>query len=396
MKTRQAVILAAGNGVRLWPLTVTRPKPFLPVLGRSILERKIDMLSDFVEEVVLIVGSNKKEIKNALGDRYNGLDIRYVVQEERLGTGHALQCAERILKDRFLVLNGDDIYGQVGIENALKTFPCILAKKVRDISQYGAVLVDKNLVKGLVEKPETEVSQWANIGVYHLPKKVLEQEIGVSKRGEYEITDYIQKLAQIEKVYWARAYDWKPITYPWDLLVANQIFLQGTKFKIRGKVERGAFVKGQVFIGRGALVRSGSYIQGPAFIGQGCDIGPNSYIRPLTVIEKECRIGQAVEIKSSLICEKSRIGHLSYVGDSVIGRECNLGAGTITANLRFDDQNVRTLVKGGMIDTGRAKFGAVLGDKVKTGIHVSLMPGVMIGPATHIAPHSLVERNTGQ
>lgn len=396
MKTKQAVILAAGNGVRLWPLTVTRPKPFLPILGRSILERKIDMLSDFVEEVVLIVGRNKQEIKNVLGSRYNGLEIKYVEQKKRLGTGHALQCAEKVLKKRFLVLNGDDIYGQVGIENALKSFPCILAKKARDISQYGAVLVDKNLVKGLVEKPETKVSEWANIGVYHLPKKVLKQKIELSKRGEYEITDYIQKLAQVEKVYWARAYNWKPITYPWDLSDANQIFLQGVKAKAQGKVEKGAFIKGQVFIGRGSVVRSGSYIQGPVFIGKECDIGPNSYIRPLTVIEKGCRVGQGVEIKSSLVCEGSRISHLSYVGDSIISRGCNLGAGTITANLRFDEENIRTLVKGEMIDTERAKFGVVLGDNVKTGINVSLMPGVMVGPDIHIPPHSLIKKNIGR
>ncbi len=395
MKTKQAVILAAGNGLRIWPLTVTRPKPSLPILGKSILERKIDILSDFVEEVVLVVGSNKKEIEKALGNRHNGVEIKYVVEKERLGTGHALQCAEPVLRERFLVLNGDDIYGRAGIENALKSFPCILAKKVKDISRYGAVLTEKNLVKGLIEKPETAVSEWANIGVYHLPKKVLEQKIEISKRGEYEITDYIQKLSRIQKVYWARAYDWKPVSYPWDLLDANQIFLQEINSEIKGKVERGAFVKGQVFIGRGTLVRSGSYIQGPAFIGEGCDIGPNSYIRPLTVIEKGCRIGQAVEIKSSLICEKSCIGHLSYVGDSIISRGCNLGAGTITANLRFDEQNIKTLVKGEMVDTGRAKMGVVLGDNVKTGIHVSLMPGVMIGPDTHITPHSLVEKNIG-
>lgn len=385
--------MAAGNGTRLWPLTTSVPKPFLPILGKSIIERKLDILSDFVNEAVLIVGKNKEKIKEGLGEEYKGLRIKYVEQEERLGTGHALKCAEKVLKERFLVLNGDDIYGRTGLENALGKFPCILVKKVKDISDYGAAVVEGEFLKGIVEKPKENVSEWANIGVYHLPKEVLDAEIEMSERGEYEITDFAQNLARTREVYWVEARDWKPVTYPWDLLAANQIFLQDVRRKIKGKVEKGARVEGKVFVGERSVIRSGAYVKGPVFIGKGCDVGPNCYIRPLSVINNKCRVGQAVEIKSSLLQEKSRVAHLSYVGDSVVGRNCNLGAGTVIANLRFDEKEVKAMVCGKLVGTGRRKLGAFLGDNVKVGIHVSLMPGVMVAPGCHISPHSLVKRN---
>jgi len=392
-KTKQVVILAAGNGTRLWPLTARLPKPFLPILGRSIIERKLDILSDLVKEAVLVVGKNKEEIISSLGDEYRGLKIKYVVQEERLGTGHALKSAEDKLRERFLVLNGDDIYGRAGIEEALQSFPCILAKRVKDISRYGALLTKGKQVAGLVEKPEEKISEWANIGVYHLPREALREEIGVSERGEYEITDYVERFCKKNKLYWAEARDWRPVTYPWDLLEANQVFLQAVKRRVEGRVEKGAVIKGDVFIGEGALVRSGSYIEGPAYIGISSEIGPNSYVRPLSIIEGGCRVGHAVEIKASLIMEDSRVSHLSYVGDSVVGRGCNLGAGTITANLRFNGGSIKAMTKDQLLDTGRKKFGAILGDGAKTGINVSLMPGVMIGPGAVIAPHTSVSRN---
>ena len=125
-------------------------------------------------------------------------------------------------------------------------------------------------------------------------------------------------------------------------------------------------------------------------IGCGCKIGPNCYIRGHTSIGDHCRIGQAVEVKNSLILSHTHIGHLSYVGDSVIGEHVNLGAGTITSNFRHDGKMHRSLVSGVLIDTGRKKFGAVIGDGVRTGIHTSIYPGRKLWPGVTTLPGEMV------
>jgi bifunctional UDP-N-acetylglucosamine pyrophosphorylase/glucosamine-1-phosphate N-acetyltransferase len=91
--------------------------------------------------------------------------------------------------------------------------------------------------------------------------------------------------------------------------------------------------------------------------------------------------------------DRTHVGHLSYIGDSVIGADCNIGAGTITANLRFDDLPIKVTVKGERVDSRKRKLGAFLGDRVKTGINVSLYPGVKVGPNSWIAPHAVVSRD---
>jgi len=141
-------------------------------------------------------------------------------------------------------------------------------------------------------------------------------------------------------------------------------------------------VKGTVSIGKGTTVRSGSYIVGPVIIGQDCEIGPNCYIRPHTSIGDSCHIGSAVEVKNSIIMNGSKIPHHNYVGDSIIGERCNLGAGTKTANLRFDEKEIWVAGR----DTRRRKLGAIMGDGVETGINTSINVGSMIGNNTHIGP----------
>ena len=148
---------------------------------------------------------------------------------------------------------------------------------------------------------------------------------------------------------------------------------------IKGTVEEGATIHGEVFLDEGSLIRSGVYIKGPVYIGKNCDIGPNSYIRGNSYFGDNVHIGNAVEIKNSIIMENTNVSHLSYVGDSILGSNCNIAAGTNIANLRFDNKNVKTTIKNKKTDTGRRKLGAIVGDFVKTGINSSLSPGVKIG-----------------
>ena len=139
-------------------------------------------------------------------------------------------------------------------------------------------------------------------------------------------------------------------------------------------------MKGVVSIGKNTMIRSGSYIVGPVIIGQDCEIGPNCYLRPYTAIGDGCHIGSAVEVKNCIIMRGSKLPHHNYVGDTIIGEGCNFGAGTKVANLRLDKKEI--WVAG--INTKRRKLGAIIGDRVETGINASINVGSMIGNNTFI------------
>jgi bifunctional UDP-N-acetylglucosamine pyrophosphorylase/glucosamine-1-phosphate N-acetyltransferase len=182
------------------------------------------------------------------------------------------------------------------------------------------------------------------------------------------------------------------IRYPWDLLRINELLLaEVTANRIEGELSPAATVAGTLVLGRGSRVLPGVYIEGTVVIGADCKIGPNCYLRGSTSIADGCHIGQAVEVKNSILMAGVSIGHLSYCGDSIIGEKTNFGAGTITANFRHDGQNHRSKVGEALVDTGRRKFGTIMGDDVHTGVHTSIYPGRKLWPHTSTLPGAVVK-----
>jgi bifunctional UDP-N-acetylglucosamine pyrophosphorylase/glucosamine-1-phosphate N-acetyltransferase len=169
--------------------------------------------------------------------------------------------------------------------------------------------------------------------------------------------------------------------------------MKNLETQIDGTVEEWVQLDGPVWVKDGARVRSGAYIEGPVVIDENSDVGPNCYIRSFTYLGKNTRIGNACEIKNSIIMDGTHAAHLSYVGDSIIGKNCNLGAGTITANLRFDKSPIEVAVKGERLNSGRRKLGIIMGDDAQTGINVSLHPGVLVGSGAWIAPGVTIQRD---
>jgi UDP-N-acetylglucosamine diphosphorylase / glucose-1-phosphate thymidylyltransferase / UDP-N-acetylgalactosamine diphosphorylase / glucosamine-1-phosphate N-acetyltransferase / galactosamine-1-phosphate N-acetyltransferase len=231
-----------------------------------------------------------------------------------------------------------------------------------------------------VEKSSNPPSNLANAGIYLFQRSIFDalREAPLSERGEYELTDALNLLASRESIGIVKLSSWMEIGRPWDILAANEILLKDQVAQILGVVEPGAVLKGNVSLGRGSIIRSGAYITGPVLIGEDCDIGPNCYIRPTTCLGDRVRVGNAVEVKNSAVMSGSKIGHLSYVGDSVIGEGCNFGAGTICSNLRHDKKNIKSYIKGERMDSGRRKLGVIMGDGVMTGINTSIYPGTVI------------------
>lgn len=396
---KKAIIFVAGQSTRTFPLTVTRPKALLSVANKSLLSYLLDALVGKVQEVILVVHYKKEMIQEVFGSKYKSLTVHYCYQKQTKGTGHALLSAEQFLakeKEPFLVMVGDDFFDARDIEKLCRKQRAILVQAVEDPTQYGLVLANKNKeLIALEEKPKHPKSKLVNTGAYVLDGEIFSflKKIKKSKRGEYELTDAVQAYAKKYTLPLVEAKKWQPVTYPWHLLDLNEKILRQLKAEKNGKIEPGVTLCEPVSIGKGTQILSGTYIEGPVLIGKNCKIGPNCYIRPCTSIGNNVKIGNAVEIKNSIVGDNTNIGHLSYVGDSIIGSDVNFGAGTMIANLRHDHQSVKSEVQKQLVDTRRKKFGAVIGDGVRTGIHTSLYPGRKLWPNTMTRPGEVVERD---
>jgi bifunctional UDP-N-acetylglucosamine pyrophosphorylase/glucosamine-1-phosphate N-acetyltransferase len=390
----QAVIMAAGKSTRTWPLTLTKPKPLLKVMNKEIIKHNLDALQGLVGEVIIIVGFKKEMIIEEIGHKYGKLKIRYAEQKTQLGTGHALKYVEKLIKGKFIVMGGDDIFSKKDIKACLRHKYAVLGCKVEDPGRFGVFVVKGKEVKKVVEKPKKFVSDIANAGLYVFDKSVFKFKLRKSQRGEYEIIDYINALIKKERVVCENVKGrWLSVGYPWDLIEANSVLVSEMKNDIKGKVEKNVIVKGKLKAGKGTKILSGTYIKGNVIIGENCLIGPNCYLRGNTSIGDGCHIGQAVEIKNSVIMDNAKVPHLSYIGDSVIGENSNLGAGTITANLKHDNKNVRSVVKGKIVDTGRRKFGTIIADDVHTGIKTTIYPGRKIWPGVSTLPGEIIDKD---
>jgi bifunctional UDP-N-acetylglucosamine pyrophosphorylase/glucosamine-1-phosphate N-acetyltransferase len=389
-----AVILGAGEGTRMRPLTYTRPKVMLPVLGIPIIEHIVNACVEAgLKRVIIVTGYQEEVIRSHFDEAQHGAQIEYVTQEKQGGTADAISQVKDIVDERFLALNGDSLISPVTLKSLAETQQdlavVIAAKKVKEPANYGVIDVRGNTVLKIAEKPDKPVSDLANLGIYALTPTIFDAiaKIPKSVRGEYEITDAIQLLIDqgYKAGYLSVREEWIDIGRPWDLLYANELLLKTLEYDNEGVVEPFATIKGAVKIGRDSIVRNGAYIVGPAIIGERCEIGPNCSIRPNTCIGNGVKIGNAVEVKNCIIMDDSRIGHLSYVGDSVIGQRCNFGAGTLVANLRFDEKPVS--VAG--VHTGRRKLGVIMGDDVHTGINSMINVGTSIGPGSIVGVGAL-------
>jgi UDP-N-acetylglucosamine diphosphorylase/glucosamine-1-phosphate N-acetyltransferase len=405
----KAVVLAAGLGTRMRPLTFTKPKFLLPVAGKPSLDHVLLLLKNAgIDEIAMVVGYGREQIIERYGDGSGfGLKLEYLHQKKLLGTANAVSLAEKFVAgDRFVVMNADTLVDQESLNALLKRCKKLSRDKklggvmatieVEEPEQFGIVYMKGKKVSEVVEKPKRVKSRLANAGVYVFDSMVFDaiKKTKKSKRGEYELTTSVQILINEGRtIYTSPLNLWADIGRPWDLLMANRYFLQGQRAEIRGKVESGANVEDNVYVGEGSRIRSGSYILGPTYIGKDCDIGPNCFVRPSTSIGDEVRIGNAVEVKNCIIMDRTNIGHLTYAGDSVIGSNCNLGAGTTIANLRLDEKPVKMEVGGKVVSSGRRKLGTIIADNVKTGINCTINVGVKIGPDSAVGPGTVVYKD---
>ncbi|WP_276301457.1 bifunctional sugar-1-phosphate nucleotidylyltransferase/acetyltransferase [Halorussus lipolyticus] len=394
-ETPRAVILSAGEGTRIRPLSASLPKPMLPAADRPLSAHAADAaVSAGADELVFVVGYEAEEVRDYFGEEYAGIPVQYAVQEEQAGTADAVRSASEYLDGPFAVLNGDNLYDPAGIEALFEDGPAVGAHRVEDPTNYGVLSTEGDTVTDIVEKPADPPTDLANTGAYLFPEEARDWlDVPESERGEHEITDVVARVIDEYEVSAVEIDRWLDVGRPWELLEANEWKLGELERDVRGSVHETADLRGRVVVEEGAAVDAGVVIEGPALIRSGASVGPNAYVRGATLVDEDAKIGHAVEVKNSVLMPGATAGHLSYVGDSLLGRNVNLGAGTTVANLRHDDEPVTLDVKGERVSTGRRKFGVVVGDEAKTGINVALNVGTKLSPGAGVPPGETVTRD---
>ncbi len=397
------MILAAGKGERLKPITETRPKPLIPILGESLLCRHIRLGSRFYnpDEIVVIASYMIDRVKEHLARCEPR--ARIVDQGGEKGTGHAIyEAMKNSNAEEFLIVYSDLFitHGVYEIMSRVEA-PSILAVRVDNPSEFGVLEIQGGYLKRIIEKPPPgkEPSNLIFAGVIKLSHEHAPffESLTVSPRGEFEATDALSEIALVQDVQVVvkpEGEKWLDVGRPWEVLDANKLALDEVSTSIiDGEIHDSAVIEGPVIVEEGAYIAPHSLIRGPAYIGPNATVGPHAYVRPYTVMLTGSKAGHSTEVKASILMEHAKAPHLNYIGDSIIGEHVNLGAGTITANLRFDHGVIKMTVKGRRISTGRKKLGAVIGGYAQTGINVSILPGVKIGSYALVYPGCIVTRD---
>jgi UDP-N-acetylglucosamine diphosphorylase/glucosamine-1-phosphate N-acetyltransferase len=400
----KALLPVAGNGTRMYPLGVTTPKCLITVLNKPLMVWTLEGLAAAgVDEVVLVVsagvfGQRIRQFAESI--KMNGLKISIAVQEQQLGTAHVVQVARDFFSpgEEFIFVYGDDLYGPENLKLvASARGSVVLGQQVTDPEKWGIFQADESgTLISVVEKPQKFVGDLANIGCMRLPYRIFElyDQLKVSERGEIELTDSLQLLAQETTVQVMATKDyWIPIGYPWHILEATEHFLPLITDSREGTIEEDVHIEGKVRLPATSRIKAGTRIEGNVVVGEHTTIGPNAFLRGAVCVGDHTRIGFCTEVKNSVIGNQTRISHQSYVADSLIGNEVNLAVGTLCANWRHDDSEIKTPIKGKLTGTGRNKFGAVIGDGVHTGIGTKIYPGRKIWPGKTTKPGEIVEKD---
>jgi len=397
----QTIILAGGEGKRVFPLAVNRPKPMFKLLGKPLIHHVIDTLKEAgLKDYIVVTGHRGEQIKDYLKDGSKlGVNIDYTVQKEPRGMADALETTKDLAEDHFFVVNADDIFEAALIKQMTKQFRegnaeiVLSCKPVQETWKFGVIRVEDEKVTDFVEKPPKgkEPSNLAVVGVYILSKQIFDyyKKIPVS---DHQYEDAILGFIKDRNVVKAVSYDgfFAGYKYPWDLFAINR-YLMDTKLAEQTieedvEISRCVTVEGRVWLAKGTKVFEGACIRGPCYIGENSVVGGNSLVRDYSSLGRGCVVGFSTEIKHSLIGDDCWF-HMNYIGDSIISDNCLFGAGTVTANFRFDEKNVQVRIGDKRVDSGTNKLGAIIGDNCKTGINSCLEPGVKIGPQSMVGPN---------
>jgi bifunctional UDP-N-acetylglucosamine pyrophosphorylase/glucosamine-1-phosphate N-acetyltransferase len=391
----KSIILAAGKGTRLSPLTETTPKPMINIAWKPILEHILENIYNKVDEIIIVVKYLKDVIIKHFWDNFKWTKISYHIQWEEKWTAAAIKWIK--FDDDFILINWDSIFEKKDLENLINSKNYwALVLETDTPEKYWIFEEDSNsFAKKIIEKPKEFVGNLANMWAYKFSSKIFElvEQISLSSRWEYELTDAINLFLEKEEFKLIKI-NWKiiDITYAWDILNANKYFLE--KFEnsvINWEVEEWVTIKWNIILWKWSILKSWTYIEWNVVFWENCIIWPNCYIRWNSVFWNNCHIWNAVEIKNSAIWNNTNIAHLSYVWDSIIWNNCNFWWWTKVANLRHDWKNMRAMVKWELIDTWLRKLGIIMWDNCKLWINTLCYPGRVLQANTTSLPWEIIK-----
>ena len=405
----KVVLLGGGAGKRMFP--ITEDKFLLKFMGKTLLEHQIETAKKARLWQFVIIGNpgNIDRVEEVV-KRVADIKFELAVQEEPRGIADALISAQDLIDGDVLVQSSNDVVETSAYTCLLESkshdsaVSYLLSYKVNDYFPGGYLVVGKDgELRHIIEKPGrgNEPSNLVDILV-HLhtnPRSLLRYAAGVQTNRDDVYERAIDAMAKdtgsIKVIPYAGS--WDTIKYPWHILSLARRFLERSEGYVApsARISEKATIEGKVIIMDGARVLENAVIKGPVYIGRRSVIGTGSLIRDYTHIGEKCVVGYTTEIKNSYVGDNCWF-HKSYVGDSIISDGCSFGAGTVLSNFRFDEKNIKIKLGEELIDTKLDKLGAIMGRGCRTGVNVSVMPGVRIGPNSVVGPGVCLARDLGQ
>jgi len=373
------VILAAGEGTRLRPITYTRPKCLVPVANRPFLAHQIDLLERTgIRRVVVVVSHLRQMVEgwiDSLGETTT--EISTCLQRAPRGTGDAIRSAESSVEGRFLVLNGDVLIDLESLSKlASQTTDCVTARRVSNPRDYGVFQLDGVRVTRVVEKAENPPSDLANVGCYSFDPEVFEWIARTEPnplRNEVEITDTIQQMIDAGRtITCLPVSEWNELGKLWDILNLNELLLDRATQESGSEESR---------IGQGSLIGDEVEIIPPVRIGRDCRIVGRSRIGPHTSIGDSCLLTDCA-VEGSVLMDRCVVGEGSEIGYSVIGEGTVVEDEVVMPYELPDESTIRIEIKGRVMDSGRRRLGSVIGDRCIISRGSRLDPGTTMDPET--------------
>jgi bifunctional UDP-N-acetylglucosamine pyrophosphorylase/glucosamine-1-phosphate N-acetyltransferase len=399
MKIHTVLILAGGDGDRFLPL---EHKMQFRFNGKTVLNQIVTSIAEFTEHIVVVTNrANKILIEEDLSE----YAIQFAVQaNDEGGMAAAILAAEPYLEKDTLVLNANDMLDfSIIPELVSKTIKegsqmGIVAKHLKTYFPGGYVVFKDGKATGVIEKPspETIPSEYVRFVVDYFPHvKIYIDELKKMERSDDQYEGAMSALMSNKPATCLKYEgDWATLKYSWHVFSMQEYFFSHTLQKSIDPsvtIHKTASIEGDVYIGKNVKIGAYCKITGPCYIGDNVVIGDHSLIRNSTV-EENALIGSGCEVARSYLA-KGVMLHRNYVGDSVLSEGVSMGAGTVTANYRFDAQTIKTPIKGTLIDSKKEKFGLIAGVGVKLGINVSTYPGVKLSAKTMVLPGEIVMRD---
>lgn len=421
----KAVILAAGEGNRLWPISENVPKPLVKILGKYFLEYQIIELSRLgIKDIIVIKSHNFtnyfEEFQKKMSEKY-GVIISYIIQEKALGTGNAFLMAKNIIKEPFIGLMGDNHYQANDIQKLINTFnqdkkSVIGGLEVKDPQNYGVInYTTKGKVINIIEKPIAPESNLINAAIYIFKPEIFSkiETLKPHENGETYITDAINMLIEENDLVVEKIENWHDLGQPFQILNLIKYFMKQYRrynnLDIYQEIKPGVFIGKNVIIGKNVTMLPGegiiiieneskvlgsTLIMGSNYIGKNCSIF-NSILRETSVLLGNNKVSLS-ELKNTTLGVRTNAPHFNYIGDSYIGEDCNFGAGTKVSNVRNDNKPIKVFLekKDKLVTTKYRKLGIFTGNNVKFGINTSIgQPGLLIGSNVRTTPGSKIFRN---